>query len=146
MNYAILQYLRLLYKLELLKTYFGANTTLGQACTSASAKLDKYYKIIKKQDFAVVATVCDPRFNFNVFYNLYKDSLYTNIYKIRIQKQFTETFAKYQYRERALKAAAVAARIDKADTDKVAIQLDSDSEADLFQLQGVINSEAEYTK
>ena len=60
MNYAILQYLQLLYKLELLRTHFGANTTLGQACTSASAKLDEYYKIIKKQDFAVVATVYNP--------------------------------------------------------------------------------------
>jgi hypothetical protein len=36
--------------------------------------------------------------------------------------------------------------MDKADTDEVTIQLDSDSEADLFQLQEVVNSEAEYTK
>jgi hypothetical protein len=57
-----------------------------------------------------------------------------------------ETFAKYQHQERALKAAAVAARIDEADLDEVAIQLDSDIEADLFQPQGVVNSEAEYTK
>jgi hypothetical protein len=46
-------------------------------------------------------------------------------------KAIIETFAKYQYQERALKAAAVAARID---------------EADLFQPQRVVNSEAEYTK
>jgi hypothetical protein len=59
MNYAILQYLQLLHKLELLKTHFRANTTLKQACTSTTAKLDKYYKMIKKQDFAVVATVCN---------------------------------------------------------------------------------------
>ena len=121
MNYAILQYLQLLHKLELLRTHFGANTTLGQACTSASAKLDEYYKMIKKQDFAVVATVCDPWFNFNVFHNLYKDSPHANTHKIQIQKQFIETFVKYQHQERALKAAAVAARIDEADTDKVAI-------------------------
>jgi hypothetical protein len=146
MNYAIPQYLRLLHKLELLRTHFGANTTLRQACTSASTKLDEYYKMIKKQDFAVVATVCDPRFNFNVFHNLYKDSPHASAHKIRIQKQFVETFAKYQHRERALKAAAVAARIDEADIDEVAIQLDSDLEADLFQPQGVVNSEAEYTK
>jgi hypothetical protein len=146
MNYAIPQYLRLLHKLELLRTHFGANTTLGQAYTSTSTKLDEYYKMIKKQDFAVVATVCDPRFNFNVFHNLYKDSPHANTHKIRIQKQFAETFAKYQRRERALKAAAVAARIDEVDIDEVAIQLDSDSEADLFQPQGVVNSEAECTK
>jgi hypothetical protein len=146
MNYAIPQYLRLLHKLELLRTHFGANTTLGQACTSTSAKLDEYYKMIKKQDFAVVATVCDPRFNFNVFHNLYKDSPHANTHKIQIQKQFVETFAKYQRRERALKVVAVAARIDEADIDEVAIQLDLDSEADLFQPQGVVNSKAECTK
>jgi hypothetical protein len=60
MNYAIPQYLRLLHKLELLRTHFRANTTLGQARTSASTKLDEYYKMIKKQDFAVVATFCNP--------------------------------------------------------------------------------------
>ena len=143
MNYAIPQYLRLLHKLGLLRTHFGANTTLGQAYTSTSTKLDEYYKMIKKQDFAVVATVCDPRFNFNIFHNFYKDSPNANTHKIRIQKQFTETFVKYQHRERALKAAAVAV---EGDIDEVAIQLDSDSEADLFQPQGVLNSEAEYTK
>jgi hypothetical protein len=102
--------------------------------------------MIKKQDFAVVATVCDPRFNFNVFHNLYKDSPHANTHKIRIQKQFTKTFVKYQHRERALKAAAVAAIAVEVDIDEVAIQLDSDSEADLFQLQGVLNTKAEYTK
>ena len=144
MNYAIPQYLRLLHKLELLRTYFGAQTTLGQACTSTYTKLDEYYKMIKKQDFAVVATVCDPRFNFNVFHNLYKDSPHANTHKIRIQKQFIETFVKYQHRERALKAVAVA--LAEVDVDEFVIQVDLDSEADLFQPQGVSNSEAEYTK
>jgi hypothetical protein len=50
---------------------------------------------------------------------------------------------KYQHQERALKAVVVAV---ERDTDEVAIQLDLDSEADLFQPQGVLNSEAEYTK
>jgi hypothetical protein len=78
-----------------------------------------------------------------VFQNLYKDFPNTNIYKIRIQKQFTETFIKYQHRERALKAAAVMVEEDR---DEVAIQMDSDSELDLFKPQGVSDSEAEYTK
>jgi hypothetical protein len=60
MNYAIPQYLRLLNKLELLKTAFGANTQLGKAYTSAYDKMDEYYKMIKKQNFAIVATICDP--------------------------------------------------------------------------------------
>jgi hypothetical protein len=45
-----------------------------------------------------------------------------------------------------LKAAAVEARMVVVDTNEVAIQLDSDSEADRFQPQGVLNSKAEYTK
>jgi hypothetical protein len=53
---------------------------------------------------------------------------------------------RYQHRERALKAAAVAAIAVKVDINEVAIQLDSNSEADLFQLQGALNSKAEYIK
>jgi hypothetical protein len=48
MNYAIPQYLQLLDKLELLRTHFGANNTLGQAYTSAYTKLDEYYRMVKK--------------------------------------------------------------------------------------------------
>lgn len=60
--------------------------------------------------------------------------------------QFTETLVKYQHRERALKAAAVAATVVYVDIAEVAIQVGSDSESDLFKPQGVLDSEAEYTK
>jgi hypothetical protein len=48
MNYAILQYIRLLNKLELLRTAFGSNTTLGRAYSSAYKKLNEYYLLIRK--------------------------------------------------------------------------------------------------
>jgi hypothetical protein len=60
MNYAILQYLRLLHKLELLRTHFGTNTVLGKACMSVYNKMEKYYNMIKTQNFAISATICDP--------------------------------------------------------------------------------------
>jgi hypothetical protein len=60
MNYAIPQYLRLLHKLELLRTAFGLNTVLGKAYTSTYDKMEKYYNMIKKQNFAISATICDP--------------------------------------------------------------------------------------
>jgi hypothetical protein len=107
MNYAIPQYLRLLNKLELLKTAFGANTQLGEACTSAYDKMDEYYKMIKKQNFAIVATICDPRFNFNVFQNLWQD-LDGNAHRNRVRKQFIDTFTQYEQQEKALQAAATA--------------------------------------
>jgi hypothetical protein len=48
MNYAVLQYLRLLNKLELLRMHFGSNTVLGKAYTSAYDKLSEYYTLIKR--------------------------------------------------------------------------------------------------
>jgi hypothetical protein len=144
MNYAIPQYLRLLNKLELLRTAFGTNTQLGKACTSAYDKMDEYYKMIKKQNFAIVATICDPRFNFNVFQNLWQD-LDGNAYRNRVQKQFIDTFAQYELREKALQAA-VQDEITANINDDIAIHLDLDSEDDLFKPRGIPDFEAEYTK
>jgi hypothetical protein len=91
MNYTIPQYLQLLHKLELLRTYFGSNTILGKACTSVSDKLSDYYTMIKRQNYSFVATVCDPRFNINVFQNLWP-GLDGNANRNRVCIQFTNTF------------------------------------------------------
>jgi hypothetical protein len=143
MNYTILQYLRLLHKLELLRIHFGSNTVLGNACTSVYTKLDKYYKIIKKQNFAIVATIYNPRFNFNMFYNLYQDSDSNNIYRSRIRKQFVDTFVQYSYREQALQAVEVEAQLP---SKKANNSEQDNSELDLFKARGLSDFESEYTK
>jgi hypothetical protein len=122
--------------------YFGLNTVLGNTCTSAYNKLDKYYKIIKKQNFAIVATICNPRFNFNMFYNLYQDSDSNNIYRTRIRKQFADTFAQYNRRERLLQAAEAETQLLSNSTNNS----DQDSESDLFKVQRLSDFEPEYTK
>jgi hypothetical protein len=142
MNYAIPQYLRLLHKLELLRIHFGPNTILGKACTSAYDKMDLYYNMIKKQKFAIVATICDPRFNFNVFQNLYSESD-GNTHRARIRKQFEDVFVQYEQRELGLQVVALS---ENTTIDEDAIQADSDSESDLFKPRGISNFEPEYTR
>jgi len=140
MNYAIPQYLQLLHKLELLRTHFGPNTILGKACTSAYDKTEKYYNMIKTQNFAIVATICDPRFNFNVFQNLYQEAN-GNAHKTRIRKQFQDVFVQYEQRELGLQAAVAEAGIPLIANDS-----DHDSESDLFKPRGTTDVETEYAK
>jgi hypothetical protein len=140
MDYTILQYLQLLYRLELLRIYFGPYTVLGKACTAVYKKIDKYYNIIRIQNFAVVATICDPRFNFNIFQNLYQDTN-KNIYKIQIQKQFQDIFVKYKQQELELQAAVVA-----VGTLPITYNSEYNSESDLFKPRGTTSFETEYTK
>jgi hypothetical protein len=142
MNYAIPQYLRLLHKLELLRIHFGLNTMLGNACTLAYNKLDEYYKMIKKQNFAVVATICDPRFNFNVFHNLYQDSDSNNAHRTRIRKQFADTFVQYNRREQLLQVAEAEIQPPSNRPN----DSEEDLESDLFKARGLLDFEPEYTK
>jgi hypothetical protein len=103
MNYAIPQYLQLLNKLELLRTHFNSNTTLGKACTAAYDKLHDYYLLIRKQNYGAVATICDPRFNLNVFLNLWPDPR-NDSNRNRVRLQFIEAYTQYKHRERAIQA------------------------------------------
>jgi hypothetical protein len=145
MNYAVLQYLRLLNKLELLRTHFGSNTVLGKACTSAYNKLSEYYTLIKRQNHSVVATICDLRFNFNVIQNLWPDSD-GNAQRTRVRKQFVDTFVQYERREQAIRAAGIAIQAEIVAEDNNTAHIDSDSESDLFKPRGTADFESEYAK
>src|SRR5450432_393723 len=142
MNYAIPQYIQLLNKLELLCTAFGSNTTLGRACSSAYKKLNKYYLLIRKQSYGSVATICDPRFNLNVFQNLWPSPT-SSSNRNRVRAQFIDVFTLYENRERTIRAEHID---DFTTIDAIMDKLESDSESDLFKLRNAIDFETEYTK
>jgi hypothetical protein len=99
--------------------------------------------MIKTQTFAITATICDPRFNFNVFHNLFQGATETR-HKVRIRKQFQDVFVKYEQRELGLQAAKA-----EAEAEAEVLQhkdSDYDSESDLFKAQGISEVESEYIK
>jgi hypothetical protein len=129
----VLQYLRFLNKLELLQTAWGNKSLLALACTTVYNKLNKYYTIIQQKNYTIVVTVCNPRFNFNIFQNFWPNSNY-NRQKSCIKKQFAEMFIQYKYREKALKAVTIAVNTEIEHRNKTATSIDIDSESKLFKL------------
>jgi hypothetical protein len=105
--------------------------------------MEKYYNMIKARNFAVVATICDRRFNFNVFQNLYQDTTVStqNSYKARIRRQFQDGFAQYEQQELSLQAT-----VEEVGVPQVRPDSDHDSESDLFKPRGIPDFEAEYTE
>jgi hypothetical protein len=61
--------------------------------------------MIKRQNYGFVATVCDLRFNINVFQNLWP-GLDGNANRNRVRIQFTNTFNQYNCREKAIQTEA----------------------------------------
>ena len=91
--------------------------------------------MIKTQTFAIKVTICDHRFNFNVFHNFYQGPL-ENTHKVRIPGRLV----KYKQRELDLQAAkAEAEAVQHNDSDH-------DSESDLFKARGISEVESEDVK
>ena len=80
----------LLNKLKFLQTTCREESPLGLDCTAAYDTLNEYYTTAQQQNYATVATICDQRFNFNVFQNLWPNSNH-DVQKSCVRKQFIET-------------------------------------------------------
>jgi hypothetical protein len=87
LNYAIPQYLRMINKLTDMRNRFGLNSMIGQACNMAILKLDDYYTSATSRAIphSIIATICDPRLNINVFDILW-DSSSSELKKRRVRK------------------------------------------------------------
>jgi hAT family protein len=110
---------------------------------AAHSKLSGYYTLIRGQSHAVVATICDPRFNLNVFKILWPKQA-DDIKRARILVQFKEVFYHYQQREQKIKAATIQATV-KEETIVLDVQ-EIDSEDELFAAQGDTDSETEWSR
>ena len=69
LNSAVPQYMRMIKKLEEMKEEQEHQSTITKAITMAIKKLDEYYTLATNQQWShsTIATICDPRYNFNVF-------------------------------------------------------------------------------
>jgi hypothetical protein len=67
-------------------------------------KLNKYYNGLQSYTHLSITTICDLRFNFNVF-NILMPSSTNNAKKAKIKLGFKTTFYKYQEQEVEIKAA-----------------------------------------
>jgi hypothetical protein len=125
LNYVIPQYIKMIKRVTEKQVEWGAGSPLGIACQKALDKLNEYYNGLHSHVHASIATICDPRFNFNVF-NILMPSLADNAKKAMIKSGFKTAFYKYQEREVAIKDA----RFRKEQEDASEIQPDDDNEED----------------
>jgi hypothetical protein len=143
LNKAIPQYLRMIAKLKVQQAEFGINSLIGSACTASISKLEEYYTLAtsQKASHSVIATLCDPRLNWNVFDILWTASS-DDIKKRRARKQWEECYAKYNAREQELKGIQIQASIEAIDKDEE----EPDSEDELYIAKGNLEVAPEWSR
>ena len=131
-------------KLESIKKEVRDKTTIREAYIVVIKKLDKYYTLATNQQasHSVVATICDPRLNFNVFDILWNKSR-DSVRKGRAKAQFQECFYKYNEQEQKLVTEKVQALIEAEVKGEEVVERDIDSEDDLYIAKGIIGLESE---
>jgi hypothetical protein len=125
---------------------WGASSALGVACQKALDKLDEYYNAILTHGHASIATICDPRFNFNVFNIVMESNREDNGKKARIKGHFKNCFYKYQDRESNIKHARFLKEQAEA-PDIREDEVEEESNAELYRKGPMeLDTETELTK
>jgi hypothetical protein len=146
LNYAIPQYIKMIKRVSEKQREWGMGSPLGLACQKAFDKLNEYYNSVQSHTHSSIATICDPRFNFNVF-NILMPNSADNAKKAKIKSGFKTAFFQYQDREVGIKAA----RILKEKEDAPETQPDDDdgelSDAELYRSGPLeLDTETELTR
>jgi hypothetical protein len=137
LNYAVIQYMRMTQKLEVFKAGYTENSTIYDACLAALKKLNEYYTLATNQQrsHSTIATICDPRYNFNVFDIIWPKSI-QDTRKRRAKAQWQECYYKYSGKALDIQAAKVIESIqDEELEDENSKKTESDSEDELYVSQ-----------
>jgi hypothetical protein len=110
-------------------------------------KLNEYYNRVQSQAYSSIATICDPRFNFNVF-NILMPTSADNVKKAKIKSGFKTAFFKYQDREVGIKAAKLCKEQENAsEIQPNNNEEDKLSDAELYQKGPLeLDTETELTR
>ena len=143
LNKVIPQYVRMINKLKVQRTQFGISSLIGSACTAAIEKLEEYYTLAtsQRESHSVVATICDPRLNWNVFDILW-NSTGDELKKRRARKQWEECYSQYSLREHKLSGFRIQASSEAANE----AEEEPDSEDELYVAKGNPIIEAEWVR
>ena len=95
------------------------------ACQKTLDELNEYYNGVQSHAHPDIATICDLRFNFNVF-NILMATLADNAKKAKIKSGFKSALFQYQDQEVGINAA----RILKQNENALETQADDDGDDD----------------
>jgi hypothetical protein len=151
LNYAVPQYMRMIKKLEDIGRELPEQSPIATASLIALKKLNDYYTLAtnQQQSHSTIATICDPRYNFNVFNIIWKDDSTHSTRKNRARAQWQDCFYRYSGRESDIQAANVINSIEAEDEDlntEQAMNIDIDSEDELYVSQSRHDIEPEWKR
>jgi hypothetical protein len=129
-------------KLKVQRIQFGVSSLIGSACTAAIVKLEEYCTLAtsQRESHSVIATICDPRLNWNVF-NILWNSTGDELKKRRARKQWEECYYQYSVREKKLIGFRIQALSEIDAIQEVEDEPDSEDELYVTKGNPIIESE-----